>query len=428
MMRPSQLHRASASRMILLAVCACCLVGRMSGQVLTLDSILGTITAAHPELRMYDARIQAYDTYAEGARALDPPQVGGGLFMTPYNSGLWKADGMGDPGMGSFMLSAEQMITNAGKRNANASYMLGMSKVEAEMRNATRNELFSMAKRSYYEWLVLEQKKRVLAQSEALINYLVRAAEIRYTYGMDKLNAYYKAKAMLGDVQGMRLMTDLEIDRMRIMLNTAMARDKSTAFAIDTAFAPTTPEARTLDTTLVLSRRSDLRAIDRNIDLLRFKQDVQRASLRPDFGIKYDHMVGFGTQPQQFSLMGMLTIPIAPWSSKMYKATIAGLDPEMLALRETKNALVNQTLGELNLLRAEIATKQQQLDLYDNTIVPSMRNNYQTALLAYEQNTEELFMVLDAWQNLRLTELARLDLLKDLYLLYASHDEQLEIR
>lgn len=397
-------------------------------QVLPLDSVLRSIDVSHPELRMYDAKILAYDTYAEGARALDPPKAGAGFFMTPYNAGLWKSDGMGDPGMGSFMISAEQMISNARKRNANATYMLGMSKVEAEMKNATRNELFSMAKRSYYEWLVLEQKKRVLAQSEALVNHLIQAAEIRYTYGMDKLNAYYKAKAMLGDVQNMQLMTDLEIDQMRIMLNTAMARDKQFVFTIDTAFVPHAPEQRALDSTLVVQQRSDLRAVDRNIDLLRFRQDVQRASLRPDFGIKYDHMIGFGTQPQQFSLMGMVSIPIAPWSSKMYKSTIAGLDPEMQSLRESKAAMVNETLGELNLLSAQMGNKQQQLDLYDRVILPSMRSNYETASLAYEQNTEELFMVLDAWQNLRMAQLARLDLLKDLYLLYASYDEQLEIR
>lgn len=421
------LHFNTGRRFILLAALIAG-VGRYThAQVLTLDSILNGVASANPELKMYGARIQAFDTYAEGARALDPPQVGAGLFMTPYNTGLWKAQGA-DPGMGSFMLSATQMITNGRKRNANATYMLGMSKVDQEMRNAMRNQLFAQAKRSYYEWLVLARRKDVLVRSEALLEYLIKATEIRYTYGMDKLNAYYKARAMLGDVQGMQLMADLEIDRMRIMLNTSMARDKNVVFTIDTAFAPTAPEPRVLDSTLVLARRSDLRAVDRDIDLLRFKQDVQRASLRPDFGIKYDHMVGFGTQPQQFSLMGMLTIPIAPWSKKMYTSTIAGLDFDMDALRESKDARVNEALGELNLLRAEINTKQQQLDLYDKTIVPAMRSNYQTALLAYEQNTEELFMVLDAWQNLRLTELARLDLLKDLYLLYASYDEQLEIR
>lgn len=415
------------ARSLLLSFFIACALRGMP-QVLSLDSVLRTIDAVHPELRMYDARIKAFDTYAEGARALDPPRVGAGFFMTPYNTMMWKPDGMGDPGMGSFMISAEQMIANARKRNANRAYMLGMSKVDAEMQSAMRNELFSMAKRSYYEWVVLVKKKAVLVRSEALLEYLIKATEIRYTYGMDKLNAYYKAKAMLGDVQNMQLMADLEIEQMRIMLNTAMARDKGVVFSIDTAFGPAPSPQLSLDTASITERRSDLRVIDRNIDLLRYEQDVQRASLRPDFGIKYDHMVGFGTQPQQFSLMGMVSIPIAPWSSKMYKSTIAGLNFDMDALSQSRSTLVNETLGQLNLLRAEIGNKQQQLDLYDRVIVPAMSNNFETASLAYEQNTEELFMVLDAWQNLRMVQLARLDLLKDLYLLYASYDEQLEIR
>lgn len=402
-------------------------------QVLPLDSVLATIETAHPELRMYDAQVKAYETYATGARALDPPKLGAGFFMAPYNTSLWKADdmggsGMGDPGMGSFMLSAEQMFTNGRKRGANVAYMEGMARVEAEMRNAARNEIFAMARRAYYEWLVMEKERNVLAQSEALLEYLVRAAEVRYTYGMDKLNAYYKAKAMLGDVQSMQLVNALDIDRMRIMLNTYMARDQGAPLSVDTGFVPARPQVIAADSSVVTERRSDLHAIDRNIDLLRAKQDLQRSVLRPDLGLKYDHMIGFGTQPQQFSLMGMVSLPIAPWSRKMADAGIAGLGPEMQALRESRAALINATLGEIARLQAEMTGKQQQLDLYDRMIIPSMRSNYETALLAYEQNTEELFMVLDAWLNLRTAQLARLDLLKGLYLLYASYDEQLEIR
>lgn len=403
----------------------------ISAQTMPLDSVLATIERTHPELRMYDAQVKAYETYATGARALDPPRFGAGFFMTPYNSSLWKASdmgGMADPGMGSFMLSAEQMFTNGRKRNANAAYMEGMAKVEAEMRNATRNELFAMARRAYYEWIVMEKERKVLTQSEALLDHLVRSAEIRYTYGMDKLNAYYKAKAMLGDVQSMRLVNALDIDRMRIMLNTYMVRDQGTPLGVDTAFTPARPQAVVADSSAVVERRSDLHAIDRNIELLRAKQDVQRSVLRPEFGLKYDHMIAFGTQPQQFSLMGMVSLPIAPWSRKMADANIEGLGPEMLALRESRTALINATLGELTRLQAEMVSKQQQLDLYDRMIIPSMQSNYQTALLAYEQNTEELFMVLDAWINLRTAQLAQLDLLKDLYLLYASYDEQMENR
>ena len=261
-------HFHMGRRIFLVAALAGCVGGDVRAQVMSLDSVLSVIASANPELKVYDARIKAFDKYAEGARALDPPCVGAGFFMTPYNTIMWRPDGVGDPGMGSFMISAEQMIANARKRNANAAYMVGMTKVDAEMKNVMRNELFSMAKRSYYEWVVLVKKKDMLVRSEALLHYLVQAAEIRYTYGREKLNAYYKAKAVLGDVQNMQLMTDLEIEQMRMMLSTAMARDERIVFTVDTAFAPRAPEQRPADSTVVAERRSDLRAIDRNIDLL----------------------------------------------------------------------------------------------------------------------------------------------------------------
>jgi cobalt-zinc-cadmium efflux system outer membrane protein len=52
---------------------------------MSLENILNEIEKNQPELKKYDAKINAYDTYASGAKALDAPQVGAGFFMTPYN-------------------------------------------------------------------------------------------------------------------------------------------------------------------------------------------------------------------------------------------------------------------------------------------------------------------------------------------------------
>ena len=48
--------------------------------------------------------------------------------------------------------------------------------------------------------------------------------------------------------------------------------------------------------------------------------------------------------------------------------------------------------------------------------------------LAYEQNTEELFMVLDAWQNLKLMQLNYVDQLMELAELQIQYENQLEIK
>jgi outer membrane protein TolC len=398
-------------------------------QTLTLDSVFKIIVRQQPELKVYDSQIKAYETYASGARSLDPPQVGAGLFMTPYNTMMWKPDPMtGSPGMGSFMISAQQMFMNPKKLNANATYMNSMAQVDKEMKGVMQNDLFSMAKMNYYEWQLLKRKLKVLTESEELLNYLVKSTEIRYSYGMDKLNGYYKAKAMLGDMQNMKLMTELEIKQMRINLNTLMNRNKDIPFDIDTTLQIKNYENTMVDTSQISSQRSDYKVYSQNINLLKSKQLYERSKRLPDFGIKYDHMLAFGTQPQQFSLMAMVSIPIVPWSSKMYKSSIVGLNYEMEAFKNRQDVIINQTAGELQKIQAEIKNKKVQLALYENTIMSSMKKNYQISLLAYEQNTEELFMVLDAWANLKTSQLGYLDLLKDLLLLQAQYEKQLEIK
>ena len=60
------------------------------------------------------------------------------------------------------------------------------------------------------------------------------------------------------------------------------------------------------------------------------KIEVEKDKTIPEFGVKYDHMFAFGTQPQQFSLMRMVNIPL-PWSSKMNKANVKVFELKMKA-------------------------------------------------------------------------------------------------
>ena len=415
-------------RISILVICILPLPGW--AQVLTIDSVLNRIEKNNPELKMYDAQINAYNAYADGAKSLEPLQVGGGFFMTPYNVSMWKREGeqSASPGMGSFMISAQQMFSNSKKLNANASYMQSMSSVEKETKNATKNEMFGMAKMNYSELQVMKKKLKILDESEELINYLIQSTEIRYTYGMDKLNSYYKAKAMLGDIQQMILMTNVEIKQALVNLNTLMNRDKDMEFEIDTAIVLKSYEVSMVDTSAISSNRSDYKALEQNINLLKAKQIYEQSKLRPDFGIKYDHMFAFGTQPQQFSLMAMMTIPMVPWSSKMYKSSVAGLNYEIEAVTNQQQAMVNNTSGTLQRLKSQIKNKKEQISLYEKTIIPSLRKNYQVTLLAYEQNTEELFMALDAWQNLKVAQLGYLELLNNLLQFQVQYEKELEIK
>jgi len=401
----------------------------LKSQVLSLDSILIRVEKNNPEFRIYDARIKAFNEYANGARSLDPPQAGAGFFMTPYNVSMWSSDAMtGSPGMGSFMISAQQMFTNPKKLNANYDYMTRMSAVDSTMKNAMRNEMFMMVKMNYYDWLIMKKKLTVLKESEDLINYLVKATELKYTYGMEKLNAYYKAKAMLGDVQTMKLMMEQEINQRMISLNTFTNVEKTFSFEIDTNYIIHNYETEKTDTLLIKTARSDYKTLTSEISLLEAKRKYETSKKYPDFGVRYDHMFPFGTAPQQFSLMFMVTIPIAPWSSKMYSSSAKALQFDIESIQQEQSGLVNSISGNLETLKVRIQSKKQQIKLSEDVILPAMRKNYETELLAYEQNTEMLFMVLDAWQNLKLAQLTYLDQIMELLTLQVQYEKELEIK
>jgi len=403
----------------------------INAQTLSLNIILDTIQKANPSLKMYDADIRSMDEASRGARSWTPPEFGAGFFMTPYSPAMWKAgmkdaNGIQEPGMGFFMLSAQQMFPNKKRQNAEANYMQAMSLVEKERKRVTLNDLYAEAKKNYYQWAVLEKKLNVIEQNEKLLDFMIKNAEIRYKNGKEKLSAYYKAKASLGNLQNMRLMFQTEIVNNRIALNTLMNRNKTEKFSIDTTYTIKN-YSTTFDSTTFAASRSDIKAIDRNIDLTNQQQNVERAKLKPEFGIKYDHMFAWAKQPWQFSLMGMVKIPVGA-STRMQRANIESLKWKAVSLSQQRQMILNEASGMAYSMSNEITLKQNQLRLYEENIIPALRNNYKSMLLGYEQNTEELFMLFDAWESLNMIQLEYLDKLQQLLTMQAELDRIIETK
>lgn len=396
---------------------------------LGLSTVLDSIERNNVISRMYEADIRSMDEAAKGAKSWMPPEVGAGLFMAPYNTQRWKSsdDGM-EGGMGSFMVSVQQMIANSGKLNADQAYMRSMSGAATEERKTSLNNLYAQAKRGYYEWMIIEKKKVVVQENEKVLEFMIKNAEIRYKNGLDKISAYYKAKAALSNVQRMQIMLNNEILQRRILLNTLMNRNPNFDFIIDTAMQIKSYDSIILDSVFFVQNRSDLKAIDRQVltNQLRIKSEQQ--NLKPQFGVRFEHMFAFGAQPQQFTLMGMVRLPIVPWASKMTKANIESYKWRSEALNSQRQMILNESVGMANGMRLEVETKKRQVLLYEQNIIPALRNNYKTMLLAYEQNTEELFMLFDAWETLNMTQIEYLDQLQQLLTLQVELERVLQIK
>ncbi len=398
----------------------------MVAQTLSLDAVLTNIRTNNPQLKMYDADIQSMDAAAKGAKSWMAPQVETGFFMAPYNTKMWKASEM-SPGMGSYMVGVTQMIPNARKLKSDFNYMNAMSSVEKENKEYTINQLKALAKTNYYQWLVLNKKIKIADDNLLLLGYMIKSMEIRYQYNMDKLPTYYKAKSQYGALESMIVMLQNDISQKRIMLNTLMARDKNTSFEIDETYKLNDFDAIKADTISLSQNRSDVKAIEKTMVLNQLKIETEKAKLLPEFGVKYDHMFAFGEQPKQFTLMGMITIPM-PWSTKMNEANINSFKIKNEGLNWQKQMILNEAAGMISGMNTELINLKKQYEIAEKNIIPALKRNYDTAILSWQNNTGDLFVVLDAWEALNMAQIDLLDKLQNILSTQVEIEKQLEIK
>lgn len=393
-----------------------CAVFVARAQTLSIDSVLARV-AANPALQAYDLRARAQDAYANGAKSLDAPKISAGQYQTPYQV---------NPNTGSFMVQAEQMFTNPAKLRAKEDYLKSQSKVTVADRDYQKNQLYAQAKQYYYERVVLEKKLTLLQQTQNLLDYILKDANIRLTYGKEKLPNIYKAKAELYELNNTNEELHDEISQKNIMLNTLMNRDKAASFTVDTTVSLKDYEASVTDTAALADTRSDIRSINRNIDLQQLSAKMEYSKRKPDFGIQAGHMFSYGGMANQYILMASITIPIVPWASKEYKANLNGIRYETKELQLKKQDVLNRAAGQLAGLRADINSKKRQLGNYRQNIIPALQNSYKTALQAYDQNTGDLPSVLNSIKELQMARMAALERLQELLTLQVDYEREIE--
>ncbi len=392
-------------------------------QIISLDSVLRTIEKQNPMLQEYDSKVKALNTYAEGAKSWMAPMVGAGTFMKPYS----KESSMHESDKGAWMFSVEQDIPNPSKLNANKNYLSSKASVEEQNRSTKYNQLRSEAKQMYYQWVIAEEKLKVLKENERIMELMLKLAKIRYPYNQGSLGNIYKAEGRLSEVENMIEMTNGEIEESSFRLKSLMNVPVETTIMIDTTIRISFEPNQVVNDTAELSQqRSDIRQIDKTIEVMRLNQQLQRYQARPDFKIRFDHMQPIGNMPNQFTAMAMVSIPIAPWSSKMYKAEVKGMQYDIEAMKKGREAILIETRGMLAGMASQLTRMKQQLDNYNTKIIPALRKNYQTLMLAYEENREQLPMVIDAWEALNIAQMESLEKNQEYYNMIVTYEKELE--
>jgi cobalt-zinc-cadmium efflux system outer membrane protein len=389
---------------------------------LSLDTVLQRIDKNNLLLQSYALKAESFKHSAKAATAWMAPMVGVGTFMTPYPGQMIMDEG----DKGSLMLQLEQDIPNPVKTNANKRYIESKGKVENETRGVTLNLYKTQAKRLYFSWLVAQQKITVLEQNEKIMQTMKKIEEIRYPFNQSKLGSVYQTTAKLEEKRNMIRMQEGEIAKARAWLNSLMNEKGNAEFKIDTGYQPIFVLAASLDTGVLAKARNDIKKMDYSIQSMELNIEAMKKQSRPDFKVRFDHMSPLTkAMPKAFSIMGMVSIPIAPWSSKMYKSEVKGMEYEVQAMAKEKAAMLQETQGMLYGMQFEIQSMQKRIDAMEHKIIPTLQKTLDVNFLSYRENKMELPVVIDAWEALTMMHTNILDEKLKLYLMIADYEKEL---
>jgi outer membrane protein TolC len=392
-------------------------------QIMNLEQILAEINANNPSLKSFASRIQSKDAKIEGAGSWMAPMVGAGTFMSPY-----PGQGMiGDSNKGAFMISAEQDIPNLAKVRAQRDYLKTQSQTYELGRSERFNQLRASARYLYFGLLVAQKRIKFQNENQQIMQTMKKLAEIRYPFNQGGLNQVFKAEGRVYESQNMILMTEAEIRSKKIALNALMNRSATTEFEIEVEYRVNFSPKADLDTAYLAGTRSDILHMEHDIHAMERNIELMRQESKPDFKIRFDHMSSYSAlMPRQFTVMGMLSIPIVPWSSKMYKSEIKSMNFEREAMRQEKAAMLTEILGMSKSMENDLNNMQQQLTNYETKILPSLQKYLQVSILAYQENKTDLNTVIDGWESINMSQMNYLDQLQKYYQMIVEYEKNIE--
>jgi cobalt-zinc-cadmium efflux system outer membrane protein len=378
---------------LLIAFCLMMNTGNLYAQeVFTLSQILDRVEEHHPMLKMYNQKIAAYDAYAEGTSSWMAPMVGVGTFMTPYPN----QEIMHENEKGAWMFSVEQEIPNPSKQKANKDYFNALRQVEEKAFFVQRQTIRSEVKELYYKSIANLNQQRVIKENLSTINAMLTWTKQQYAINNASLAQVYKTESQVETVASMLAMLQGDFNAMHTRLKLLM--QISDSVKLDTIGVVKYIHDYTFKFQEEVKTIRSIQQLDQTIIAMQTDQDRQRMQRRPDFKIRFDHMQPIGNMPKQYSAMAMVSIPIAPWSSKMYKAEIKGMQFDIEAMKMEREAVSLETLSMVNGMVVSLQEMQKQLHRYQDKVLPALKRNADLTQSMNYENQSNLMMVLESWE------------------------------
>lgn len=391
------------------------------GQRYTLNDVLSRIEQNNPQLQSYQASIKAANERAKGAYAWMPPRATTEWDMVPYS---------GDYSSSQLRFAVSQDFPNAQRNNARAAYLQSLGALDKYEANYKAVAFFAEAKEAYYKIYLSRRRIQVLQESNESMTLMINLAEKQLAITKGDLAAVYRLKARLAENETKIIHEQNAIRADMVTLNYLMNEPVDASFDIDTNQLVRNYRKLSSEVSMdsLKCARSDIMRMNAAIESEKLNRNYTALAKKPEFGLRLEHYEMLSGSPNRFSVMGMMTLPSAPWSARQYKSETRAMDYRITSMEQQRQNMVNMAMQNVKMYLIELESEYKEMDNYTLRIIPTYKKALDANLLAYGQNTTDMIMSLMAWDDLIKSEMEYLGHLQTYFQVQTAYEKAMQIR
>lgn len=377
----------SAVALLLFLLALFPVAARADDQPLRLQDLIDECLKNSPELRAFEARVEAAKFRIPQAKSLPDP-----MLMFGYQNEGFQKFTLGDEIGAMGMLGLSQMFFFPGKRGLKAEMASWDAKGLADLYDAAKLRLAAKIKGLYYDLFFAYKTIDLLKERTDLFSKVEDAATARYASGMGS-----QQEVVMAQTEKYMLMEKEEMQRQKIeavqgMLNTTMGKDVNHQLGrpIQTS---ETPLALTLDESLTLAkeRSPEVKAKEKMVKGAETKVKLAKKEYYPDFTISANYFYRTGPFLDMWNLTASVPLPVYQ-KTKQDQAVLeakASLSEAKQELQATDYMLASAIRESYSMAK----TAGRLMTLYKDGLIPKAQQDVQLGLSGYVAGKTEAITV-----------------------------------
>lgn len=387
--------------------------------VLSVDQILKHIWNNNAWLKSLniDAQRLRYEALALNDKAL--PSVGLGTFASPLITGPNRAQIYP-----YIQLQFQHKILFNTKTKEQKAYLRAMSAANNNNKEIYFNDLRVEVKKLCFDWII------ALREIDTLHYYLNYLQLMKKTEEQNlnqenigkgnsdeitiekSINAIALAEVKITEMQNLITSLLAKSDYYRYTLNSMMEREADFMFVIDTTeLNIALISSDNFDSSNLIYYRKDLQKMDKLIDALQLKMyTLSPNNYKPEIQFTFQPLFSVHRGlPHLFNFMAQASIPIFGQHALSLNAQRQNIHLQIRALNLARVQEFKKIQSKLYALETKIDLSKHKIQIWEQKILPKLRQIFRSHLNMYELNQVTLITLLEDWESLKNASLKILD-------------------